>query len=63
MSIPVVISRIVFVSLQKKLSINVTCHSENLVGSVIWGYMLCYVKSSKKLLISSFSFNFSRFML
>ena len=41
MSIPAVLSRNVFVSLQKKLSINILCLSENLVGSVILGYMLC----------------------
>ena len=63
MSIPAVLSRIVFVSLQKKLSINIPCLSENLVGCLIWGYMLCDVRRSKKLLISSFSFYFSRFML
>ena len=62
MSIPAGLSRIIFVNLQKKLSINVPCLSENLVGSVIWGYTVCDVRRSKKLLIGSFSFNFSRFM-
>ena len=41
MSIPALLSRIVFVNLQKRLSISVPCLSENLVGSVIWGYILC----------------------
>ena len=63
MSIPALLSRIVFVNLQKSLSINVLHLSKNLVGSVIWEYILCDVRRSKKSLISSLSFNFSRFML
>ena len=63
MSIPALLSRIVFVNLQKRLSISVPCLSENLVGSVIWGYILCDVRRSKKSLVSSSSFNFSRFVI
>ena len=63
MNLPALLSRIVFVNLQKRLHINVLCLSEYLVGSVIWGYILCDVKRSKKSMISSFSFNFNRFML
>ena len=63
MSIPALLSRIVFVSLQKRLLISVPCLSENLVCSVIWGYILCDVRKSNKSLISSSSFNLSIFML
>ena len=54
---------IVFVNLQKRVSISVPYLSENLVGCVIWGYILCDVRISKKSLINSSSFNFSRFIL
>ena len=43
MSIPALLSRIVFVNLQKKLSINAPCLSENLVGSVILGIHIMQV--------------------
>ena len=51
MSITALLSRIVFVNLQKRLSINVPRLSENLVGSMIWEYILCDVRRSKKSLI------------
>ena len=62
-NIPAVFSNIDLWSLQNKLPIRVPVVLVNLVGRVIWGYRLCDITVSKKLLNMSFSFSLSKLIL